>query len=154
MRKVKTNSSKIAATVTAASNGGPERTIGLLAAINIIIGIIIGSGVFLTPGAVLSHSGSIGLSLVVWAASGCMSLLGEFWMKTFGRPNWTYSEFMPLYPICIYNNKQAHSASPSLAQSFLVRAASTSTCWRLLASITHSGVNCPHFSAHGHICWC
>lgn len=61
-----------------ARKGGPERTIGLLAAVNIIIGVIIGSGVFLTPTAALRYSGSIGLSLIVWAACGVISLLGKF----------------------------------------------------------------------------
>lgn len=55
---------------------GPERTIGLLAAINIIIGVIIGSGVFVTPTAALKYSGSVGFSLIVWAACGVVSLLG------------------------------------------------------------------------------
>lgn len=58
-------------------SSGPERTIGLMAAINIIVGVIIGSGVFLTPGAVLGYSGSIGFALVVWAASGLISLMGK-----------------------------------------------------------------------------
>lgn len=57
--------------------GGPERTIGLLAAVNIIIGVIIGSGVFVTPTAALRYSGSIGLALIVWAACGVISLLGK-----------------------------------------------------------------------------
>lgn len=58
------------------NNGGPERTIGLMAAINIIVGVIIGSGIFLTPGAVLKYSGSVGFGLVVWAGSGLISMMG------------------------------------------------------------------------------
>lgn len=60
------------------TGGGPERTIGLMAAINIIVGVIIGSGVFLTPGAVLRYSGSPGFALIIWAASGLISLMGKF----------------------------------------------------------------------------
>lgn len=64
--------------------GGPERTIGLLAAINIIIGVIIGSGVFVTPTAALRYSGSVGFTLVVWAACGCVSLMGALCFAELG----------------------------------------------------------------------
>lgn len=63
---------------------GPERTIGLLSAINIIIGIIIGSGIFVTPTAALRYSGSVGFTLVVWAACGLITLLGALCFAELG----------------------------------------------------------------------
>ncbi|XP_054289421.1 b(0,+)-type amino acid transporter 1-like [Macrosteles quadrilineatus] len=53
-----------------------KRDIGLISAINLILNLIIGSGIFLTPGTVLSESGSIGMSLLVWFLSGIISLMG------------------------------------------------------------------------------
>lgn len=57
--------------------GGPQRTIGLMAAVNIIISVMIGSGIFVSPTAALRYSGSIGFCLVVWVACGFISLLGK-----------------------------------------------------------------------------
>lgn len=47
-----------------------------MAAINVIISVMIGSGIFVSPTAALKYSGSIGLCLVVWAACGVISLMG------------------------------------------------------------------------------
>lgn len=55
---------------------GLKRNIGLLSAVNIIIGVMIGSGIFISPTAALKYSGSIGLCLTVWAVCGVISLLG------------------------------------------------------------------------------
>lgn len=58
------------------SDVGLKQNIGLLAAVNIIIGVMIGSGIFVSPTAALQYSGSIGLCLVIWAVCGIVSLLG------------------------------------------------------------------------------
>ena len=43
----------------------------------LFIGSVIGSGIFLTPGLILQQlRGSVGFSLLVWAAGGILSLLG------------------------------------------------------------------------------
>uniref|UniRef100_A0A3P8X4G8 Solute carrier family 7 member 10 n=1 Tax=Cynoglossus semilaevis TaxID=244447 RepID=A0A3P8X4G8_CYNSE len=54
-----------------------KKEIGLLSACTIIIGNIIGSGIFISPKGVLEHSGSVGLALVVWVLGGCIAGLGS-----------------------------------------------------------------------------
>lgn len=54
-----------------------KRELGLLSATNLIISTTIGSGIFVTPGSVLYYSGSVGLSLVIWAFCGLTSILGR-----------------------------------------------------------------------------
>ena len=54
-----------------------ERTLGLRDLILLIIGTVIGSGIFIVPGAVLRQTnGSITLATLVWLAGGILSLLG------------------------------------------------------------------------------
>jgi APA family basic amino acid/polyamine antiporter len=53
------------------------RLLNLRQLIAIIIGTVIGSGIFIVPGAVMRQTGgSVGLSLLVWIAGGVLSLLG------------------------------------------------------------------------------
>ncbi|XP_047240762.1 asc-type amino acid transporter 1 isoform X3 [Girardinichthys multiradiatus] len=54
-----------------------KKEIGLLSACSIIIGNIIGSGIFISPKGVLEHTGSVGLALVVWVLGGCVAALGS-----------------------------------------------------------------------------
>lgn len=61
-----------------------KREMGLLAAINVIIGVMIGSGIFISPQAALQYSGSIGACLVVWVACGIISLLGALCFAELG----------------------------------------------------------------------
>lgn len=63
---------------------GLRRRLGLLSAVNIIIGVMIGSGIFVSPTAALKYSGSIGFCLIIWAACGIVSLLGALCFAELG----------------------------------------------------------------------
>jgi APA family basic amino acid/polyamine antiporter len=57
--------------------GGLARILGLRDLILIVIGTVIGSGIFLVPGGVLRQSGGlVGPALLVWVVGGVLSLLG------------------------------------------------------------------------------
>ncbi|XP_060741655.1 cystine/glutamate transporter [Tachysurus vachellii] len=53
-----------------------KKKVTLLRGISIIIGTIIGAGIFISPKGILQNSGSVGMSLVMWVACGFLSLLG------------------------------------------------------------------------------
>lgn len=53
-----------------------KRKITLTNGVGIIIGSIIGSGIFVSPKGVFQYSGSVGVALLVWTFSGVFSLLG------------------------------------------------------------------------------
>ncbi|XP_045776167.1 b(0,+)-type amino acid transporter 1-like isoform X1 [Maniola jurtina] len=58
------------------SNVKLRRELGLFSAVNLILGVMIGSGIFVSPASALEHSGSVALCLIVWTVSGIISLLG------------------------------------------------------------------------------
>src|SRR4051812_11383441 len=51
-------------------------TLSLRDLVFIVVGTVIGSGIFLSPGAAASHAGSGGMVLIVWTVGGVLSLLG------------------------------------------------------------------------------
>lgn len=56
--------------------GQMERKLSLLSGIALIVGTMIGSGIFVSPTGLLERTGSIHLSLVVWGLCGVISMLG------------------------------------------------------------------------------
>jgi len=50
----------------------------LLNGCTVIVGCIIGSGIFVSPTGVLKSTGSVNMSLLVWAASGLFSMIGAY----------------------------------------------------------------------------
>lgn len=55
-----------------------KREVGLLGAVSLIAGTMIGAGIFMTPQTVLYSIGSPGASLVVWAACGLLVIMVSF----------------------------------------------------------------------------
>ena len=53
-----------------------ERRLGLLDGVAMIIGSIVGSGIFISPKGVLQSSGSAGLSLIIWSLCGVITFIG------------------------------------------------------------------------------
>uniref|UniRef100_A0A182QT17 Amino acid permease/ SLC12A domain-containing protein n=1 Tax=Anopheles farauti TaxID=69004 RepID=A0A182QT17_9DIPT len=60
------------------SDGGIEmkKELGLMDGVAIIVGVIVGAGIFVSPKGVLRYSGSIGQAIIVWVLSGALSMVG------------------------------------------------------------------------------
>lgn len=75
--KAETNGS---AALTGSDDAGDsiklKRKITLLNGVGLIVGTIIGSGIFVAPTGVYQETGSVGVSIVVWCLSGLFSTLG------------------------------------------------------------------------------
>jgi APA family basic amino acid/polyamine antiporter len=66
----------------------PRAVLGLRDAIGLIVGTIVGVGIFRTPSLVAEHAGSTSLALLAWLAGGLVSLLGAL----------CYAELAATYP--------------------------------------------------------
>ncbi|MBK4202583.1 amino acid permease [Bacillus subtilis] len=65
-------------------DNGLKKEIGLLFALTLVIGTIIGSGVFMKPGAVLAYSGDSKTALFAWLLGGILTLAGGLTIAEIG----------------------------------------------------------------------
>jgi APA family basic amino acid/polyamine antiporter len=74
--------------MTPATETAPRRVLSLRDAIGLIVGTIVGVGIFRTPSLVAEHAGSVSVALLAWLAGGLVSLLGAL----------CYAELASTYP--------------------------------------------------------
>lgn len=55
-----------------------KRQVGLVSCVALIIGTIIGSGIFISPVYVLQQTQSVGMSLVIWFLGGVLAMIGKY----------------------------------------------------------------------------
>ncbi|XP_054272775.1 b(0,+)-type amino acid transporter 1-like [Macrosteles quadrilineatus] len=78
-----------------------QRRVGLLSGVALIVGTMIGSGIFVSPSGLLIRTGSVGMSFVIWIACGVLSLLGALAYAELGTMNTScgaeYAYFMDAF---------------------------------------------------------
>ena len=92
----------------AANDDGLRRVIGPVSATSIVIGAIIGVGIFFTPTSVARTAGSPSLAMWIWAAGGLIALLGALtfaelggmYSRTAGQYEMLRDAYGPLVAFC------------------------------------------------------
>ncbi|XP_069698629.1 b(0,+)-type amino acid transporter 1 isoform X1 [Periplaneta americana] len=78
-----------------------KRRVGLFSGVALIVGTMIGSGIFVSPSGLLIRTGSVGLSFIIWVACGVLSLLGALAYAELGTMNTSsgaeYAYFMDAF---------------------------------------------------------
>ncbi|KAJ8680627.1 hypothetical protein QAD02_016414 [Eretmocerus hayati] len=78
-----------------------KRRVGLVSGVALIVGTMIGSGIFVSPTGLLIRTGSVGMSFVVWTGCGLLSLCGALAYAELGTMNTSsgaeYAYFMDAF---------------------------------------------------------
>lgn len=61
-----------------------KRQVGLVSCVALIVGTIIGSGIFISPVYVLKETQSVGMSLVIWFLGGTLAMIGALCFSELG----------------------------------------------------------------------
>ena len=77
-------SSEVLILVSKGSAGGLGRHLGVFSCTLLIVGHIVGTGTFSTPSSILSSTGSVGASLMLWVLGFILSFCGLFIWLEFG----------------------------------------------------------------------
>ena len=85
-------------------NGGLRREVGFFGCLSLVVGVMIGSGIFASPFVVFSKAHSAGMSLLVWVGSGvlcicaslCYAELGTAIKSSGGEKTYLSRAFGPL----------------------------------------------------------
>ncbi|KAI8977615.1 amino acid permease-domain-containing protein [Mycotypha africana] len=84
---------------------GPVPHMGLMSSCNMIIGLIIGSGIFASPGPVTAKVGAVGPSLIIWVVAGAISMIGALCYAELGtmitKSGGEYQYLKSSYGVCI-----------------------------------------------------
>src|SRR5919109_3974669 len=67
----------------------PRPMLSVLDAVALIVGVVVGAGIFKTPALVAAHAGGPGLFLLAWLVGGVISLIGAL----------CYAELATAYPL-------------------------------------------------------
>lgn len=89
---------------TPTTSVGLQRRVGLLSGVSLIVGTMIGSGIFASPRYVMENCGSVGLTLIVWCLCGVLAMfgalsyaeLGTMITRSGGEYSYLYDAFGPL----------------------------------------------------------
>ncbi|XP_028596181.2 b(0,+)-type amino acid transporter 1-like isoform X1 [Podarcis muralis] len=84
IRKRSSNQEPDETPITKSKSMKLQKEVGLLSGIGLIVGTVIGSGIFVSPKAVLANVGAVGPCLVIWAACGVLATLGAFCFAELG----------------------------------------------------------------------
>ena len=91
-----------------------KRNLGLFNGVAMVVGLVVGSGIFVSPVGVLANSGSVALSLIFWAIGGIAAAIGSMAYVELGTSipdsggDYAYIGKLTLYSPCV---KTAESSS-------------------------------------------